>query len=174
LESRNARQQRGYQLAENYEIQLIRENIWLVPSQSGNGAYEVTKSDGVFVCTCKDFEYRSAEVGLCKHCFALDYYLRLKVKVLSDVETQIEESAPAEIILCPDCKSPSVMNYGKRGKRVLKQIFCCKDCGRQFRKQEEVYAKLQTLHCLEYWMYSLVVMLRISVFLECSNMEIYI
>jgi transposase-like protein len=36
------------------------------------------------------------------------------------------------------------LNNELRGKRVLKQIFCCKDCGRQFRKQEEVYAKLQS------------------------------
>jgi hypothetical protein len=41
-------------------------------------------------------------------------------------------------------KSPAKINYGKRGKRVLKQILCCNDCGRQFRKQEEAFAKLQT------------------------------
>jgi transposase-like protein len=37
------------------------------------------------------------------------------------------------------------INYGKRGKRVVKQIMLCKDCGRQFRKeQDDVFAKLQT------------------------------
>jgi len=70
--------------------------------------------------------------------------LTITAKILNDVGEQIEESAPEEITLCPDCKSPSVINYGKRGKLVLKQILCCKDCGRQFRKQEEAFAKLQS------------------------------
>jgi hypothetical protein len=59
-------------------------------------------------------------------------------------------------MVCPSCNSPSVINcgriittinYGKRGKRVVKQIMLYKDCGRQFRKeQEDVFAKLQTDH----------------------------
>jgi predicted Zn-ribbon and HTH transcriptional regulator len=41
-------------------------------------------------------------------------------------------------------KSPTIINYGRRGKRVLKQIMRCKDCGTQFRSQEEAFARLQT------------------------------
>jgi transposase-like protein len=91
----------------------------------------------------KDFEFRSDRYGNCKHCHGLAYYLQLQVKVLEDVEEQIEQSIPEEITLCPDCNSLSVIHYGKRGKRIVKQIMFCKDCGRQFRKQEEVFAKLQ-------------------------------
>jgi hypothetical protein len=54
------------------------------------------------LCTCKYFKYCSHNVGVCKHCSALDYYLRLQAKILNDVEEQIEESAPEEIILCSD------------------------------------------------------------------------
>ena len=139
-----SRQRRGYDVAENCEILLVRENVWSIPSQSGNGSYEVTKLDGTFTCSCKDFEFRSVEVGLCKHCFALDYYLQLQSKVINDVEQEIDRAVPKEITLCPECKSPTVINYGRRGKRVLKQIMRCKDCGRQFRSQEEAFAKLQT------------------------------
>jgi transposase-like protein len=64
-----------------------------------------------------------------------------------DVPKEIEEKAePEDITLCPDCRSPSVIHYGKRGKRVVKQLMRCKDCGRQFRKQEEAFAKLQMTH----------------------------
>jgi ribosomal protein L37AE/L43A len=135
------RMHRSYEMAENCEIKQISKNVWSVPSQSGNGSYDVTKLDGTVSCACKDFVYRSQNVGACKHCFALDYFLQLQTKILRDVEEQIEESAPEEITLCPDCKSPSIINYGKR---VLKQILSCKDCGRQFRKQEEAFAKLQS------------------------------
>ena len=66
-------------------------------------------------------------------------------KVLDDVEEQLVEQAnPEGITLCPDCKSPSVIHYGKRGKRVLKQIMLCKDCGRQFTKQQDAFTKLQS------------------------------
>jgi hypothetical protein len=117
--SQNNRDKRGHELAQSSEIIQIRENVWSVPSQSGNGAYEVTKVDGTYFCTCKDFEFRSHDVGICKHCFALDYYLRLQIKVVNDVEQEIERSVPKEITLCPECRCPTVINYGKRGKRVL-------------------------------------------------------
>ena len=60
---------------------------------------------------------------------------------------QILQSSLQNSMVCPSCNSPSVINYGKRGKRVVKQIMLYKDCGRQFRKeQEDVFAKLQTDH----------------------------
>src|ERR671921_2728648 len=137
------RQQRGIVIAQNCEITKVSDNIWLIPSQSGNGSYEVTKFGEAYACTCKDFQYRNDKFGDCKHCYALDYYLKLQVKVLEDVEEQIEQATPNEIRLCPDCNSTAIIHYGMRGKRVVKQIMLCKDCGRQFRKQEEAFAKLQ-------------------------------
>jgi transposase-like protein len=136
--------QRGQQIAQHGEIKQLSENIWQVPSQSGNGFYEVTKLGETYACTCKDFEYRNHVVGDCKHCIALAHYLKLKVQVISDIEQEIEQAIPEEITLCPDCNSPSVISYGKRGKRVIKQIMLCKDCGRQFRKQHDAFARLQS------------------------------
>lgn len=138
------RTQRGQQIAQHGEIKQVSETTWLIPSQSGNGFYEVTKLGERYACTCKDFEYRNHLVGDCKHCIALDYYLRIKSQVASDIEQQAEQSTPEEITLCPECQSPSVINYGKRGKRVVKQIMRCRDCGRQFRKQHDAFARLQS------------------------------
>src|SRR5437867_2707990 len=137
----NTRMQRGQQIAEHAEIKQLSENVWRIPSQSGNGFYEVTRlGECGFACTCKDFIFRNHIVGDCKHCFALDSYLKLKVQVVTDIEQKVEESTPEEITLCPECQSPSVISYGKRGERVLKQIMRCRDCGRQFRKQHDAFA----------------------------------
>lgn len=140
----NNRLQKGQQIAEHGEIKQLRENAWLVPSQSGNGFYEVSKLGDTYACCCPDFAYRNHLVGDCKHCIALDYYLKLKAQVISDIETQVEQATPQEITLCPDCQSPNVIHYGKRGKRVVREIMLCKDCSRQFRKQDDAFAKLQS------------------------------
>jgi transposase-like protein len=137
--------QRGQQIAQQAEIKQLSENVWQVPSQSGNGFYEVSRlGESGYACTCKDFTYRNHVVGDCKHCVALDSYLKLKAQVVTDIEQEVEESTPEEITLCPQCQSPSVISYGKRGKRVLKQIMRCRDCGRQFRKQHDAFARLHT------------------------------
>jgi hypothetical protein len=48
----NSRQERGLVIAQNYEISKLSENVWLVPSQSGNGSYEVTKfGNDTYACT---------------------------------------------------------------------------------------------------------------------------
>jgi transposase-like protein len=135
------RMRRGYKISQSSNIKQISEDTWIIPSQTGNGLYEVTKLGQTYVCTCKDFAYRTDKVGNCKHCFALEYYLKLQVQVPQDVR---DNYSPKEITLCPDCRSPTVINYGKRGKRVLKQILLCKDCGRQFRQQEDAYVRLQS------------------------------
>ncbi|MDQ6864780.1 MAG: hypothetical protein M3044_13270, partial [Thermoproteota archaeon] len=42
------------------------------------------------------------------------------------------------------CKSSAIINNGKRGKRVLKQILYCKVFCRQFRKQAVAFDTLQS------------------------------
>jgi hypothetical protein len=37
------KQERGKALAQSCEIKQVSENSWIVPSQSGNGSYKVTK-----------------------------------------------------------------------------------------------------------------------------------
>lgn len=135
---------KGQQIALHAEIKQLSENVWLVPSQTGNGNYEVTKlGESMFACTCPDFENRVDKYGDCKHIYALQYFSELQNKVYEDTELSIEESRPQVITICPDCQSNNVINYGKRGKRVVKQLMFCKDCNRQFRKGDDVFAKLQ-------------------------------
>lgn len=47
-------------------------NVWFVPSQAGQGEYEVRPDPQAPRCTCPDFEYRNAK---CKHVLAVEYTL---------------------------------------------------------------------------------------------------
>src|ERR1044072_2195830 len=52
---------------------IVRKgNAWLVPSQAGQGEYEVTHDLFEPRCTCPDFEFRQAA---CKHVYAVQYVI---------------------------------------------------------------------------------------------------
>ena len=57
----------GYTLLSNMNaVQQVKQNTWMVESQTGTGRrYIVEKqADGSLTCTCPDFQYRDRE---CKH-----------------------------------------------------------------------------------------------------------
>jgi transposase len=64
----NQRQQRGLALASDKRIKRAVGDKWLVPSQSGPGAYLVDTKE--HTCSCPDFETRRAH---CKHQWAVAY-----------------------------------------------------------------------------------------------------
>jgi transposase len=77
----NDREQRGLMIAALYHIKRKGE-LWMVPSQSGNGKYAVHLHPENFTCTCPD-----QEAGLkCKHIYAAEFVLKR--------ETQGEDSVP--------------------------------------------------------------------------------
>lgn len=47
-------------------------NVWLVPSQAGQGEYEVNVDPDFFNCTCKDHEFTGSR---CKHIYAVEYVI---------------------------------------------------------------------------------------------------
>jgi hypothetical protein len=49
----NQRLQQGQAIAQSYEIRKTSENTWLVPSQSGNGVYEVTSLERLMLVPVK-------------------------------------------------------------------------------------------------------------------------
>ncbi|MGA2334755.1 MAG: transposase [Terriglobales bacterium] len=64
-----ARQQRGLEIAATRTISH-KGNLWVVPSQTGNGTYRVHMMPKLASCTCPDFETRGVR---CKHIFAVSY-----------------------------------------------------------------------------------------------------
>lgn len=65
------RQTKGIQIAQTTKIRK-KDNAWIVPSQTGKGAYRVCFDKHVQTCTCPDCETRNVK---CKHIWAVEYYV---------------------------------------------------------------------------------------------------
>ena len=59
-----------WQIAKTCQIEK-KDSARVVPSQSGNGSYNVEQKSGVFACTCKDYELRGDTNHPCKHVYAV-------------------------------------------------------------------------------------------------------
>jgi transposase len=66
------RQCRGLQIAQSGKIYETPKG-WIVPSQSGKGAYLVYEEDGEKRCNCLDCETRGVK---CKHQWAVEFFLK--------------------------------------------------------------------------------------------------
>ncbi|MBV9467861.1 MAG: transposase [Abitibacteriaceae bacterium] len=72
----NARQQRGIELAEKFNIRPMGKGVgkWIVPSAtSSTTKYTVDLNSSSKRCTCPDWELRRCK---CKHVFAVEYTIR--------------------------------------------------------------------------------------------------
>lgn len=69
------REQRGMAIAALCRLDK-RNGVWIVPSQSGNGKYQVQHAEGACRCTCPDFELRQQK---CKHIYAVEFTIEREV-----------------------------------------------------------------------------------------------
>lgn len=63
------RKARGKQIAKTIQIEKKGLNEWIVPSQTGSGAYTVNRIGNDFKCSCPDFQTRGKA---CKHIYAIE------------------------------------------------------------------------------------------------------
>src|SRR6266498_4021154 len=82
------RQQRGLEIAATLNIQK-KDGGWIVPSQTLNGRYTVTREDDGLHCTCPDFELRHM---ICKHGYAVEFVLKRETTITPDGETTVTET----------------------------------------------------------------------------------
>jgi transposase-like protein len=128
METVLTREQRGKMIADKPN-QIIRQSKkrYRVISQSGHGAYKVTRTKAIplgWICTCPDFTYRSVK---CKHIWAVEFSAKLREIVKPKV---IE---PIEVHACLYCKSDRLTKWGMRHNKYGDiQKFSCKTCGRYF------------------------------------------
>src|SRR5438128_4271806 len=66
----NTREIKGQDIAAWLKIER-KDNKWIVPSQTGQGKYEVDIDKPL--CTCPDFELRGLK---CKHIYAVEYTIK--------------------------------------------------------------------------------------------------
>jgi len=65
----NTRKVKGEQLAKTVQIEKRGLDKWIVPSQTGSGAYTVNREGENFKCSCPDFQNRGET---CKHIYAVE------------------------------------------------------------------------------------------------------
>ena len=65
----NTRKVKGEQLAKTVQIEKKGLDKWIVPSQTGSGAYTVNREGQNFKCSCPDFQNRGET---CKHIYAVE------------------------------------------------------------------------------------------------------
>ena len=66
------RQIKGLQIAATSKLKR-KDNVWLVPSQVGQGEYTVNPNPEKLNCTCRDHEFTNDR---CKHIFAVEYTIQ--------------------------------------------------------------------------------------------------
>jgi transposase-like protein len=123
------RKERGLEIAKRTEITENADGSFSVPSQSVEEiAYRVVKTDDGYSCNCPDFVQRHAEVGECKHCHAVRFWIALRVELQSKPKPKVFAD---DALQCPKCSSIRVIHFGST---YGKQSFKCKDCEHRFRE----------------------------------------
>ena len=80
------REVKGLQIAATSKLKR-KGRVWIVPSQTGHGEYEVRPDPQAPRCTCPDYEFRNAA---CKHVIAAQYVLQREQ--LPDGRTVVTET----------------------------------------------------------------------------------
>jgi len=89
METQDARQMKGLEIAQKGGIKQIELNLYKVPAQFGRGAYVVNFGEHEPTCNCPDFETRHVK---CKHQWAAEYYLKFERDKLGNMTvTQVKK-----------------------------------------------------------------------------------
>ena len=110
-------------------IRMVKEDTYVVNSQTGVGEYRVKKCSRKWYCTCPDFLDRLQD---CKHIFAVKFSHKLKSDVESDsiISNNDIEFKPDS---CPHCESRNIIKRGIRKTKFGKiQRYFCKVCKHRF------------------------------------------
>ena len=122
----DVRMTRGMEIAEKGVISENADGSFSVPSQTSNASYEVRIMGEAWVCNCPDFENRADSIEMCKHAFAVKFWIASRVEVQAQPMPKVfaEDS-----IQCVKCGSIRVIKFGVRKD---KQTFRCNDCQARF------------------------------------------
>lgn len=123
------RQVRAYSiLAKGDQPIMVNEETFLVPSQSSDNKYKVTKLDG-WSCECKDFIKRKQ---LCKHIYTIQFWLKLRDGIGQNDLMQLDNN-DKNGNKCTYCKSSNTVKNGSRYTKIgTRQRYLCNDCGKRF------------------------------------------
>jgi len=125
----NARKARGMILLEQgFEPQEVNHRTWIVPSQTGNGTYNVSVFKRHWKCTCPDFELRGIP---CKHINCVKIWKQLKER-FEQLHLKIKQNIRIRDLPIEECKFCHSQNFTRYGLKNGKQVYKCKGCNRKF------------------------------------------
>ena len=134
-ELKTLRKIRAYSiLAKGNTPEIIDTETFVIKSQSDPKKVYTVTHNGVWKCTCPDWEYHNLKHDThlkCKHCMSVELWLKLRDKLTQD--TELETDGLMEKTECVFCHSKNIKRDGMRkNKHGLKQKYKCKDCGHWF------------------------------------------
>jgi transposase len=89
------RQQKALAIAAKSKI-AKKGDVWLVPSQSGNGSYKVNNTDPDWpTCTCPDFELRRIH---CKHIYAVEIVIEREQSTTTTTDGDVTTTTVTESV----------------------------------------------------------------------------
>jgi transposase-like protein len=124
----DARMTRGLEISKTATIAENEDGSFTVPSQTSNSSYQVKLLGATWVCTCPDFENRADQIEMCKHAFALKFWIAAKVELQQAPKPKVFSD---DAVQCAKCGSIRVVRFGHENG---KQVFKCKDCGKKSRE----------------------------------------
>ena len=122
----NGRELRGKAIVQlGDQIKRMGSHAYKVTSQSGNGEYDVIRTEEGWMCSCPDHTYRNVK---CKHIYAVEFSNALRKKV------EVRKIEPiVSITNCMYCGSPNIVKDGIRhNKHGDIQKYHCRECERYF------------------------------------------
>jgi transposase-like protein len=136
----NPRELRGLKiLSEPDTIIKMGMNEWDVRSQSKDVYYRVSRvhvkgrdpqHTHDWKCTCPDHTTRNV---ICKHIYAVQFSLKIKVDVETDIKAQKIKGDEIGTVTCPFCKSQNTTKRGVRANTYGEiQRYGCLDCNHRF------------------------------------------
>lgn len=119
------REERGRQIADAGQVVRLDENTYAVKSQSGNGQYDIHRTEFGWTCSCPDHTHREVK---CKHIFAVEFSQAIRVVVQGGITIK-----PQSSFSCVSCGSEGIVKNALRHNKYGDiQTYKCKACGKRF------------------------------------------
>ena len=121
------REERGLNIFELGQVKRLNENTYVVPSQSGNGTYQVSRVEAKWVCECPDHRTRGVS---CKHIYATIFSTTLREKASSQNFAPETVSDVRVTTKCLLCGSKHIQKWGFRYRKSRARIqrYRCMTC----------------------------------------------